>query len=111
MDKRNVLMGTLLAMSLYMTYVVVTTSMQHNLFKEWSMLAGIPWMSATLKDFYQNLFIIWLWVLYKENALWKAILWGIAFVTMGSIVTPLYVFLQLRKLKPGDNLGMALQRV
>ena len=34
------------SMSLYMIYVAVATSLESNLFEQWSYLAQIPWMSG-----------------------------------------------------------------
>ena len=92
-------------MSVYMLYVAIVTSLESNLFQEWDTLAQIPWMTATLKDFYQNIVLIWLWVIYKEASWWKSLIWLILFVTGGSITTCAYVFWQLWKLKPGEPVG------
>jgi hypothetical protein len=93
-----------------MTYTVVVASGKSNLFKEWDALAAIPWMTATVKDFYQNLFLIWLWVLYKEGSVWKAVLWGLGMAALGSILTPIYVFIQLKKIGPNEPVGRAFVR-
>ena len=42
------------AMTLHMIYVVWTTSMASNLFTDWKQLAQVPWLVATVKDFYQT---------------------------------------------------------
>ncbi len=109
MSKRVALMTCMVAMSMYMTYVVITTSLKSNLFTEWSTLAQIPWMTATVKDFYQNLFILCLWVLYKEGRV-RGMLWSVCFVFLGSVVTPLYVLKELWALKPGEPLSRILVR-
>ena len=36
---------------LFMVYMVISTSLESSLFKEWVYLAAIPWMRATLCDF------------------------------------------------------------
>jgi hypothetical protein len=110
MSKRILLMIVMVWMTLFMTYVAVATSLQSNLFTEWSTLSQIPWMTATLKDFYQLIVLIWLWVIYKENSWLKAGIWGILFVCGGSITTSAYVFWQLWKLKPGEPVESILTR-
>ena len=107
---RKVLMFLMAAMSVYMTYVVITTSRQSNLFQEWHTLSTIPWMSATIKDFYQNIALLWLWVFYKESSIFVAVLWGIAFVMLGSIATPIYVLIQLWKLKDDEPIERMFAR-
>ncbi|MHA4896806.1 DUF1475 family protein [Pedobacter sp. PWIIR3] len=87
----------------WVTYQVITTSMESNLFKEWDFLGSIPWMRATLWDFYANLFVIYLWVLYKEKNIAIKILWLLLLFCLGSIATCVYMLIQLFKLKPGEG--------
>ena len=95
----------------YMTYVVVSTSIQSNLIAEWSNLAQIPWMTATLKDFYANTLVIFLWIAYKEQGMLARIVWLLLIVGLGSIAVTAYVLLQLFKLKPGESTEKILLRV
>ena len=92
----------------YIIYVVISTSMESNLFTEWDKLAAIPWMRATLWDFYANILIIYLWVIYKEKNLGIMILWAILFFCLGSIASLAYVIIQLFKLPPGESLHTLL---
>jgi len=87
---------------LFMTYVVITTSIQSNLIDEWPKLAQIPWMSATIKDFYANTIVIFAWIAYKEQKIVSRLVWLVLIVGLGSIAVTLYVLIQLFKLKPGD---------
>jgi len=86
-----------------MGYVVITTSLKSNLFKEWDYLAGIPWMKATIYDFYSNALVLILWVAYKETNWLSKIAWIIALAALGSIATAGYLLLQLFKLKDGEG--------
>jgi hypothetical protein len=95
---------TAAALMAWMAYVVISTSMQSNLFKEWQALGSIPWMRATLWDFYANVLFIYLIIFYKERNLATRIIWLILLVAMGSIATCAYVLLQLFKLKPGEGI-------
>ncbi len=98
------------AMSLYTAYVVVTTSLQSNLFKEWDALAQVPWLVATVKDFYVTQIPLTLWMAYKETSWIARTLWFVAFVCLGSIATSFYILLQIAKLKPEDPLEKVLSR-
>jgi H+/Cl- antiporter ClcA len=92
------------ALFIWMCYVVITTSMESSLFKEWDFLGSIPWMRATLWDFYTNVLVIYIWLCYKEkNFVWK-IVWLILLVTLGSIASCAYVLIQLFRLKPQEGL-------
>src|SRR5690349_12530995 len=88
----------------WISYQVITTSLESNLFKEWDFLGSIPWMRATLWDFYANLFVIYLWVLYKERNIAVKILWLVLLFCLGSIATCVYMLIQLFKLKEGEGL-------
>ncbi len=88
----------------WMCYIVISTSLQSNLFKEWDALGAIPWMRATLWDFYANVTVIFVWVCYKEKSIALKILWLILLVCLGSIASCAYVLIQLFRLKPGEGL-------
>ena len=88
---------------IFMVYIVISTSLKSNLFTEWDYLMSIPWMQATLWDFYANMLLIALWVIYKEKKIWKSILWLILFFLLGSIGTILYVLVQLFSLKKEES--------
>jgi hypothetical protein len=103
----KILFGTLCA---YMIYVVVSTSMESNLFQQWSYLGSIPWMTATLKDFYTNTIVLFAWVAYKERNYAMKALWLVLFVCLGSIAVTFYVLLQLFTLNPGEGIERVLLR-
>lgn len=96
--------------SIFMIYIAIATSLESNLFAEWNTLAQIPWMRATLWDFYFNITILSVWVLYKENKLWAALFWIVSFVILGSIATSFYVWAQLMRLQPGQPVQTILLR-
>jgi amino acid permease len=89
---------------IWMCYIVISTSINSNLFKQWDFLGSIPWMRATLWDFYANVTAIFLWVCYKEKSIALRITWLILLVALGSIATCAFVLIQLFKLKPGEGL-------
>jgi hypothetical protein len=94
----------------YMVYTVASTSIESNLFKEWSYLGSIPWMKATLVDFYTNTVVLFAWVAYKERNLGIKALWLVLFVCLGSIAVTFYVLLQLFGLKQGEGIEKVLLR-
>jgi hypothetical protein len=87
-----------LVLFLYVAYTVVATSLESNLFAEWSTLAAIPWMGATLKDFYALMVPLLLWMWYRESSTASRAAWTIAFLLLGSIGTSGYILLQLLRL-------------
>ncbi|MDP9079798.1 MAG: DUF1475 domain-containing protein [Bacteroidota bacterium] len=88
----------------WMCYQVIDTSIHSNLFKEWDFLGSIPWMRATLWDFYTNVTVIFLWVCYKEKYLALKLVWLVLLVALGSIASCAYVLIQLFRLKPNEGL-------
>jgi len=95
---------------LSMIVVAVVTSLKSNLWEVGPSILSEPWNVATLIDFYFNILIISVWVVYKENNILKSILWIVAFVILGSIATSFYVLTQLFRLKPEESLSNLLLR-
>lgn len=92
------------ALLVWMCYVVITTSMQSSLFREWNFLGSIPWMRATLWDFYTNVFVIFVWICYKEKTILSKGTWLLLLVTLGSIASCIYMLVQLFRLSPEEGL-------
>ena len=93
-------------LGLLMLYTTIETSLASNLLEEWPALLSLPWMRATLVDFYINIAFIFLWVVYRERSLAAKVGWLIALVLLGSMATAAYVFLQTRSLRQGDDISM-----
>jgi hypothetical protein len=89
---------------IFMCYEVISASLQSNLCEQWHFLGGIPWMRATLWDFYANVLVIFTWLCYKEKSAFLKILWLILLVCLGSIATCGYMLIQLFKLKKEEGL-------
>lgn len=95
----------LIAVLAFMIYEIIITSLESNLFLELPALIQIPWMRATLFDFYANVLCLFIWIGWKEKVLWKKILWLLFMVTMGSVATCIYLLKTLFALKPGEPLS------
>jgi hypothetical protein len=65
-------------------------------------------MRATLWDFYANVLVIYLWVLYREESVAVKILWAVLFFALGSIATIGYVLVQLFSLRDGEGVDRIL---
>lgn len=106
---KNILILIFSAVFIWVTYVVINTSFQSNLFTEWNYLMNIPWMQATLWDFYANILVLLVWVYYKESSIAVKGLWTVLFITLGSIAVTGYILIQLFMLKPGEGLEKLLR--
>ena len=58
MKTKALLKIILFALLGFMIWEIVDTSLESSLFKELSTLVQIPWMEATLYDFYTNVFCL-----------------------------------------------------
>ena len=104
---KNILIAVFSILFLYMVYTVVSTSLESNLFEEWDFLASIPWMKATLIDFYVNTVVIFAWIFYRENNPGRSLIWLVLLVFLGSMASTVYVLIQLFKLKDGEHVSRA----
>ncbi len=107
--KKATLIGFFLVVAVVMTYQIVSTSNQSNLFnlmKHWGEegIDPYPWFRATLWDFYANFLFIALFVIWKENSFWRSSLWIIFLAAMGSPGTAIYFLLKTLSLKPGEGI-------
>ncbi len=89
---------------IYMCYEVISTSLESNLFEQWNFLGAIPWMRATLWDFYANVLVIFTWIAYKERSFAAKAIWLVLLVCLGSIASCSYVLIQLFRLKKNESL-------
>lgn len=110
MNTKTLLKVILSAILIFMIWEIIDTSLESSLFEEWSSLSQIPWMEATLYDFYANVFCISLWVLYKEKSITKKILWCLFLITMGSVATCIYLLKELFALNENEDFKTLLTR-
>ncbi len=99
---KNLFIGIFSILFVYIVYTVISTSIESNLFKEWDFLASIPWMKATLIDFYINTVVIFVWLAFREKNWAVRIMWLVLLVFTGSIASTFYVLIQLFKLEKDE---------
>ncbi|KAL2613635.1 hypothetical protein R1flu_025327 [Riccia fluitans] len=70
----------------------------------------IPWMNATLIDFYisMSLYIAWVW--YKEPAWIRRLVWTVLVICTGSVATSWYLAIEFFKLSLDDPPHLVLLR-
>lgn len=108
--RRAVLKASLLCISAAMIAISVYTSLKSDLFAEFGRLVREPWMAATLVDFYLNILLFSLWVMWRERRPARAIAWTVAFVLLGSIATAYYLFRRIQSLREDEPLERLLLR-
>jgi hypothetical protein len=92
--------------------VAVTTwaSLEANVLVGFQRLLADRWGVATLFDAYFGFLWFWLWIAYKEGALWRSLLWLLLLFALGNLAMAAYVLLQLTRLKPGEGVERLLLR-
>ena len=86
----------------FMVTMTIRTSLKIGLAEGWNSFAANPWAMATLYDAYAGFITFFVWVTYKENALWRKVVWLVAILGLGNIAMSLYVLIQLFRLKPEE---------
>lgn len=86
----------------FMVTMTIRTSLKIGLAEGWNSFAANPWAMATLYDAYAGFITFFVWVAYKENALWRKVVWLVAILGLGNIAMSLYVLIQLFRLKPEE---------
>jgi len=61
--------------------------------------SGSPWACATLFDAYFGFLTFFVWVCFRERALWARALWFVLIMSLGNIAMSGYVLLQLFRLR------------
>ena len=107
---KDILKFAALSLSIGMIFLVIWTSTQSNIFKLPESVVKEPWFMTTLVDFYCNIAVLSVWVVYKEANWLRSCAWIAGFITLGTIATMFYVFLQFTKLKEGEGIEAVLLR-
>jgi hypothetical protein len=94
----------------WMVVMTVRTSLQVSLWSSLDSFAGNPWAVATLYDAYFGFITFWVWVAYKESALWARLLWLVLILALGNIAMSFYVLIQLFRLKADQPVEAVLFR-
>ena len=69
-----------------------------------------PWAVATLYDAYCGFLTFYVWVAYKERALWARLLWFVLIMGLGNIAMSSYALKELFRLKAGEPVWKVLER-
>lgn len=69
-----------------------------------------PWLVATLFDAYFGFLWFWLWVAYKEQGLFKPLLWLLLIMLLGNMAMAAYMLVQLWRLPSAATAEQLLLR-
>lgn len=112
MNKTNLsILKALFALILFaMLAVIITASIDQNIFEAVGKMWPNWWFKATLADAYFGFLTCFVWVAYKELRLWRKLVWFASFMLMGNLAISAYILLELFKLQEKDNFETLLTR-
>lgn len=93
-----------------MLSVIITASIDQNMFEAVSTMWPNWWFKATLADAYFGFLTFSIWVTYKELHLWRKLVWFASIMLLGNVAISVYMLLELSKLKVGDTVETLLTR-
>lgn len=98
------------AVFVVMVLVNLRATLAMNILDSFPLFGSNPWAVATLYDAYCGFLTFYVWVAYKEQALWAKGLWFLLVMGLGNIGMSAYMLKELFRLKPGEPVWNLLQR-
>ena len=80
-----------------MLAVTTYASLDRSILAVGRQLTSDPWFHATLADAYFGFLTFYVWVAYKERAVWLKVLWFVLIMALGNIAMAIYVLIQLAR--------------
>ena len=105
---RTLLIALFSTILIAMLAVTTVASIERSIFDAGRELLPDRWFQATLCDAYFGFVTFFIWVAYKERAVWKKCLWFTLIMCLGNIAMAIYMLIQLVKLPPGAPLSALL---
>ena len=95
---------------LAMLSVIITASIDQNIFEAVGKMWPNWWFKATLADAYFGFLTFSVWVIYKELHLWRKLIWFASIMILGNVAISAYIMLELFKRQEQDNFETLLTR-
>lgn len=98
------------AVFILMVAVNLRAALAMNILDSFPLFSANPWAVATLYDAYCGFLTFYIWVAYKERALWSKALWFILIMGLGNVAMSVYALKELFRLKAGEPVWKVLER-
>ncbi len=95
---------------IFMVTMTIRAALLTSLAAAWPSYRVNPWSMATLYDAYAGFITFFVWVAYKENSLWKSVVWLVLILGLGNIAMSFYVLIQLFRLRADEPAARMLWR-
>jgi hypothetical protein len=93
-----------------MIWVTMWASLQVPIWQIPPGVGGHPWFIATLFDTYFAFLTFFCWVAYKENSVWRSVLWLLGILLLGNFAIASFCLIQLFKVHANAPLRDVLLR-
>lgn len=80
-----------------MTAVLVFAFTRGDFAADGALISANPWGIVSLVDLYAGFILFSIWIVYREQTWWKAVLWVFAMMVLGFWTGALYMYLGLQK--------------
>ena len=112
MDRKilHILKALFALILLAMLFVIITASIDQNMFEAVGTMWPNWWFKATLADAYFGFLTFFVWVAYKELRLWRKLVWFTSIMLLGNVAISAYMLLELFNLQAGDSFETLLTR-
>src|SRR5210317_1755345 len=112
MDRKilHILKSLFALILLAMLSVIITASIDQNIFEAVGTMWPNWWFKVTLADAYFGFLTFFVWVAYKELRLWRKLVWFTSIMLLGNVAISAYMLLELCKLREGDDFETLLIR-
>ena|SRR5210317_21291 len=112
MDRKilHILKALFALILLAMLFVIITASINQNMFEAVGTMWPNWWFKATLADAYFGFLTFSIWATYKELHLWRKLIWFASIMLLGNLAISAYILLELFNLQAGDSFETLLTR-
>jgi len=70
-----------------------------DFFAEGSIIASLPWGHVSLIDVYIGFAIVGGWIIFRENNMFRSILWILGIFALGNFLACLYIWIAIERAK------------
>jgi hypothetical protein len=106
----KLLRGYAVMVFLTMLALIVWASLQENVVAAFLRMLRDPWSVATLADCGFGFFAFWLWLLWKERSMPRAIPWLLAIMGLGNLAIAAYLLLAAARLESGEGIDALVSK-
>ena len=106
----NILRALFAGIFFGMLAIIITASVDQNIFEAGGAMWPNWWFKATLADAYFGFLTFFIWVAYKELHLWRKLVWFASIMLLGNVAVSAYMLLELSRLKVDDTVETLLTR-